>query len=168
MSVNIQQQTQTASYEQQLSRTQNLIVAKACLIGGAAFVLICALAFGFYNLVLYRGVNYNTLTLIGTIFLLLSVGVTVFVSFRANLSWGMIALLFSVFIIAISLSFATLFALFDGQTLLMAFGATGGALLLTGVIGFVIKDKTAFKLSRLVMIMLLCYFVFMLFSSLLM
>lgn len=161
----------TLTYNQSFTKGQNSLMSKACLIAGVAFAIICGIAFLFSYIIQNVMTSYeqlNAALVIASVALIVSIVVSLVASFKKNLSWGLILTMFGLFTISFGITFGMFFAIYDVETLLLAFVTAAGALLGTGLIGYFIKDKAAFTLSKITMFLFLGYFIFMIVSLVMM
>lgn len=161
----------TLTYEQSFTKGQSSMMSKACLIAGIAFAIICGVAFLFSYIIKNFMTSYeqiNTAQVIASVALVISIIVSLVASFKQNLSWGLIITMYGLFTISFGITFGIFFAIYEVETLLLSFITAAGALLGTGLIGYFIKDKAAFSLSKIVMFLFFGYFIFMIISLVMM
>lgn len=134
------------------SKKQKSIVALSSLVAGLGLVLVAGVGYLFYFLAYEKAIiDYDTLSILSAVFLILSLGSLIFFSFT-QMSIGKFLFLFPIYIISSGIGFSSLFALFNGGEMLMIFGIAGLSMLLSSILGFILPTKVVGSLMKYSMI----------------
>ncbi len=155
--------TQVRAEHISVSKRQSSFLGKTSLISGLCFALIFAMSFIMYKYWLYDASSSvdktNLCYIIGSVSLLVAIFFSFGLSFRGTrASVGAYIFQLAIFTISYAFTFATFFSLVGDSIMFQALGYTSLAMLITGLIGYNMKDKTANVVLRISMYSFLAYF----------
>lgn len=156
-----------------LQKSQMSVLSKSLLFCGLGFLIVCGLGYLINYLLLnpdkiggYQFIdNVQTLNIVSSILLVIALVGSIFFMFGKP-SFLKTSLMYILMIGIFSISFGFLFTANNISNVLFVFAIAGGTMLLSGFIGYLIKDKTAFSIMKILGFLFMFYFIFTLVFSL--
>lgn len=162
---NLQTQNQI---QEKVVKKQNFFIGKCCLIAGGIFTIIFAVSFLLSNYVFIKnGVDINYLILIGSISLIISVILSLIMSFRGiRASIGLIIFSILFYSLAFIAMFSAYFSILGNTVMFYSLIFTALSIFLLGIISFIIPQKITYSLFKISLIAFGIYFLISIIGSL--
>ncbi|MGL4951800.1 MAG: hypothetical protein ACRC4L_02320 [Mycoplasma sp.] len=137
--------------KQAFNSKQAMFIFKACLIGGLGFALIFAIGFSVYVIAnkYFSTTETNTLIIVASLLLFASIFVSVF-AMGGKPSWPKLLISGIIFIFGFGSSFGVYFLIIGSSIMFYSFAVTAVTMIIMAIIAFVMKDKTALTIQKVI------------------
>lgn len=150
------------------SKKQYNFIAKVSLYAGLLFALIFIASFLLSKYWLIESYEAtNVFAIVGSVFLIINIFLSFFIGMKGTKnSIGLIIFYIAFFCITFVIIFSCYFSLLGNEIMFYSLAFTSLAMIITSVIGFMIKSKTAYSLMKISTISIVAYFMISLCGSL--
>lgn len=148
--------------EMTLYKKQNYFTAKCCLVAGFLFALIFAISYLIANYAFIKMSidDQNIMIITGSVALIVAFVFAMILSFKGmRASYFLLIGTMFIYFCAITIMFSAYFSLLGSTMMFYSLAFTALAMIITGVVGFVIGDKMAYSLMKISMISIFAYLI---------